>query len=205
LDGHIDHILPEDGVHTSRAGFVSADPYELEADHFAAGLLMPAGSFRSAARTHAPGIAAVEALAALCRTSLPATAIRYAELTEDAVAIVVSTGATIDYCFLSETIKSLPQLTWLRRGMPIPRDTATARFNASPDRVAATERFEAELDIMDWLGGTRSVRAIEEVIGLGRYGKTLTLLACPSIGDETYGEDEDSEEDLIRSWTPRLR
>jgi hypothetical protein len=39
LDGHIDHILPRDGVHTSHAGFVSADPYELEADQFAAGLL----------------------------------------------------------------------------------------------------------------------------------------------------------------------
>jgi len=41
LDGHIDHILPKDGIHASRAGFVSADPYELEADSFAAGLLMP--------------------------------------------------------------------------------------------------------------------------------------------------------------------
>src|SRR5271168_3054036 len=35
LDGHIDHVLPKDGVHTSYAGFVSADPYGLEADQFA--------------------------------------------------------------------------------------------------------------------------------------------------------------------------
>ena len=41
LDGHVDQILPKDGVHVSRAGFVSADPYELEADQFAAGPLMP--------------------------------------------------------------------------------------------------------------------------------------------------------------------
>jgi hypothetical protein len=58
---------------------------------------------------------------------------------------------------------------------------------------------------MNWLGGARSVPAIEEVIGLGRYGKTLTALTCRSIGDETYGEDEDSEEDLVRQWTPRFR
>ena len=38
LAGHIDQVL-HDGVHVSRAGFVTADPYELEADHFAAGLL----------------------------------------------------------------------------------------------------------------------------------------------------------------------
>ena len=40
LEGHIDQLLKE-GVHISHAGFVTADPYEVEADHFAAGLLMP--------------------------------------------------------------------------------------------------------------------------------------------------------------------
>ncbi len=46
LDGHIDQVLPKDGIHTSYAGFVSADPYELEADQFAAGLLMPSTPFK---------------------------------------------------------------------------------------------------------------------------------------------------------------
>jgi IrrE N-terminal-like domain len=46
LDGHVDHILPKDGLHISHAGFVSADPYELEAYQFAAGLLMPSVPFR---------------------------------------------------------------------------------------------------------------------------------------------------------------
>ena len=42
LDGHVNHIFPSgDGLHTSEAGFISGDPFELEADHFAAGLLMP--------------------------------------------------------------------------------------------------------------------------------------------------------------------
>jgi hypothetical protein len=75
----------------------------------------------------------------------------------------------------------------------------------TPDRIAGSARLAAEIDIMDWLGGTRSVAATEEVIGLGRYGKTLTALACPSIRDETCDEDEDSEEHLIRRWTPRFR
>src|SRR5262249_8815407 len=48
LDGHMDHVLPKDGIHTSHAGFVSADPYELEADQFAAGLLMPSTPFKRA-------------------------------------------------------------------------------------------------------------------------------------------------------------
>lgn len=40
LPGHVDQVI-KDGVHVSRAGFATNDPYELEADHFAAGLLMP--------------------------------------------------------------------------------------------------------------------------------------------------------------------
>ena len=202
LDGHIDHILPADGVHASHAGFVSADPYELEADHFSAGLLMPGTLFRSALGKREPGLAAVESMAGLCRTSLTATAIRFAELTEDAVAVVMSTGRTIDYCFLSDTIKTLPQLTWLRKGAPVPASTATAQFNADPQRVADADRDEADIDIMDWLGGNRSVDATEEVIGLGRYGKTLTVLTCPSLVDETY---QDEDDDLEERWTPRFR
>ena len=206
LDGHIDHILPADGIHASHAGFVSTDPYELEADQFSAGLLMPGTLFTRGLGKHEPGLAAAESMAGLCRTSLTATAIRYAELTDDAVAVVMSTGNTIDYCFLSDTIKYLPQLTWLRKGSPVPRGTATAQFNADPGRVADADRAEAEIDIPDWLGGTRSVEATEEVIGLGRYGKTLTVLTCPSILDETYqDEDEDEESDLEDRWTPRFR
>src|SRR5437868_308974 len=48
LDGHVDHVLPHDGAHASHAGFVSADPFELEADQFAAGLLMPSDLFKPA-------------------------------------------------------------------------------------------------------------------------------------------------------------
>ena len=84
LDGHIDHILPKDGVHASHAGFVSADPYEREADNFAVGLLMPTGSFTRLMRRANLGLADIEAAAESCRTSLTATAIRYVELTDDA-------------------------------------------------------------------------------------------------------------------------
>src|SRR3546814_8530393 len=75
LDGHIDHILPKDGIHTSHAGFVSANPYELEADQFAAGLLMPATPFKRALEKKEAGLQGGESLAGLCKTSLTATAI----------------------------------------------------------------------------------------------------------------------------------
>lgn len=133
--------------------------------------------------------------------------IRYAELTEDAVAIIVSTGQTIDYCCLSNTMKTLRQLTWLRKGSPVPSGTATARFNANPQKIAGAERDYAEIDIQDWLGGQRSVTTSEEIIGLGNYGKTLTVLSCPTLrsddGDDE--DDEESDESMTERWTPRFR
>jgi Zn-dependent peptidase ImmA (M78 family) len=205
LDGHIDHVLPQDGIHASHAGFVSADPYELEADYFAAGLLMPRGLFKRAIKQHDPGLLVIEAMASDCRTSLTATAIRYTELTDDAVGIVISTGQTIDYCFLSEAMKSLPQLNWLRKGTAVPKGTETARLNADSDRILRADRAENEIDVMDWLGGTRSVMVTEEVVGLGRYGKTLTVLSSPTIGQEDNGDSDDDEAGLIESWIPRFR
>lgn len=207
LDGHIDHVLPNDGIHSSKAGFTSDDPYELEADHFATGLLMPEKLFCKALKGLEPGFTSIESMAGTCRTSLTATALRYAELTDDPVAIIVSTGSKIDFCRLSETIKSLPELTWFKKGSPVPRNTVTAKFNENPIRVAKAERDDDEIDVMDWLGGSRSISATEEVIGLGKYGKTLTVLTCHATLDETYHDeegDEDDEDKLIESWTPRF-
>ena len=205
LDGHVDHVL-KDGVHVSEAGFTSADPYEMEADQFAAGLLMPGSLFNGALRKHDAGLATVEAMATLCRTSLTATGIRCAELSDDALAVIISTGGAIDFCFLSNPMKTLPQLSWLRKSTPVPIGTLTARFNADRRRVLAGERAAEEIDVMDWLGGTRSARVTEEVVGLGRYGKTLTVLSSEVIGQELSELDDESEDDDLRDrWTPRFR
>lgn len=207
LDGHIDQIMSESDIHASKAGFASGDIYEMEADNFASGLLMPERMFKRQLGKADPGFAAVEHVAGVCMTSLEATAIRYAELTEDAIAVVLSTGEKVDYCCLSDGIKSVRGLSWLKRGEPVPKDTATAAFNQDRDRILSADRDEGEIDLLDWLGGEKSVLATEEVIGLGSYGKTLTILHCPSIVDETYSDevhDEESEEAMIDRWTPHL-
>ena len=86
LPGHIDAVLSNHEIHESQAGFASGDRYEIEADHFAATLLMPRALFRKAMSTFGDGLAAIEKLAERCRTSLTATAIRYARCTREAVA-----------------------------------------------------------------------------------------------------------------------
>ena len=205
LPGHVDQVL-KDGFHVSRAGFVTADPYELEADHFAAGLLMPSAPFRKAMDAHDPGLDALSAIADRCETSLTATAIRYAELTDSAVAVIMSTGGVIDYCFLSEAMKSLPKRDWLRKGSPLPAGTATSRLAGELARVLACDRIADDVDVRDWLGGIRSVAVSEESVGLGHYGKILTILVAPELGSGGEMDDDDEEEsELIESWTPRFR
>jgi len=125
-------------------------------------------------------------------------------LTDDAVAVIISTGQTIDYCFLSEAMKSLPRLSWLRKGSPVPQGTETARLSVASGRVLKGDRSVNEIDVMDWLGGTRSAMVTEEVVGLGRYGKTLTVLSSAVIGHEDDGDAADDEAGMVESWTLRF-
>jgi hypothetical protein len=166
---------------------------------------MPEGLFKRALSKLDPGLAAVEAMAGLCKTSLTASGIRCAELTERAVAVIISTGQTIDYCFMSDAIKSLPDLNWLRKGSPLPTSTATAAFNSEAANVRDGRREAADVDALDWLGGTKSVILTEEIVGLGSYGKTLTVLSSDELGGDDNPEDEgDGDDNLASSWTPRF-
>lgn len=204
LDGHLDHVLPEDGIHKSHAGFVSGDPYEQEADHFAAGLLMPKRAFLRELNKSESGLVAIEHLCRKCETSLTSTAIRYADLADHAAAIVISTDAVVDFCFMSGLMKSaLREFTWPAKSSPLPANTASARLSASRERVLSAERIDAEVDAADWFGASRSVVLSEEAIGLGRYGKTLTVLSAEIYEDPDEADEE--EEELSESWTPRFR
>jgi Zn-dependent peptidase ImmA (M78 family) len=202
LPGHIDHVLPDnsDGIHESRAGFVSPDPFEIEADHFAAGLLMPGRLVTKVLARMGDGLDAIEQLADLCKTSLTATAIRYAERATTSVAIVVSTGQHVDYCFMSKPLREFDGLSWLKKKEPLPVGSETQRFNSNPGNVQSAKRSEAETDLRDWFGGDRKLPGTEEVIGLGSYGKTLTILATDVEHDE-----EDDDDELEERWALRFR
>ena len=207
LDGHIEKVLPQGAAsHTSRAGFESAELHEREADHFSAGLLMPAGPCGKLLAKLEPGLASVEAMAATCRTSMTSTAIRYSQLTEDAAAVIMSSAGIVDFCFLSETMKGLPQLTPPRKGFPVPLGTATHAVASDATLGRKADRTESEGDVLDWLGGDNSLPAMEEVLYLRSYGKTLTILTAPTLLDKTFQEeDEDEDADLEERWAPRFR
>lgn len=202
LPGHPAAVFDARGIHESRAQFVSKDRFEMEADGFAAGLLMPRHHFFPAIERAGQGLAAVECLAGLCKTSLHATGIRFAQCTRDMVAVVVSTGNRIDQCFMSEALKGIDNIDWLRKRELLPRSSATYGFNQDEVNVRAAQRAEETSNFQDWFGGRRNMKINEDVIGLGSYGRTLTILYGIDLPEP---EDEEDEAALIESWTPRFR
>jgi Zn-dependent peptidase ImmA (M78 family) len=205
ISGHVDALLSK-GAHYSRAGFQSADPYEMEADYFAAALLMPERPFKRAIDDHPTGLVGIEALAKACETSLTATAIRYSGFTRDGVAIILSTAQAVDYCFMSEGLKEAKGLKWMRKGTPVPGGTVTESFNARAENVRTGQKDSGDGNLRDWMDTERGYSITEEVIGLGQYGRTLTVLTCTSLTARVEeAEDEDDEEKMIESWTPRFR
>ena len=198
--GHIDAVLAHGEFHESRAGFVVGDPYEREADIFAASLLMPDALFLREMDSLGDGVQAVEALAKRCITSLPAAANRYVKKASVPVAMIVSTGPNIDYCFMSGPLQEFDRLEWPRKGQSLPAGTETDRFNADSQNVRSAKRVDGEAELRDWFGGPRSILGTEEVVGLGRYGKTLTILSS-----DVFADDGDEDEDLEGRWEARFR
>jgi len=166
---------------------------------------MPGQPFRKEIDRLEPGLAAIEAIADLCITSRTAAAIRYAEVGDAATAVIMSTAGIIDYCFMSEAMKSLPKLDWLRKGVRLPLGTVTSTLAADPRRVAAGERVKDEIDVREWLGGHTRETVKEESLGLGAYGKVLTILTSTKIGQELEPDEDDEQQELIDSWTPRFK
>jgi uncharacterized protein DUF955 len=140
LPGHPEAVLGTHGVHESHAGFRSTNRYEIEADRFAAGLLMPRHLFTLALGKAGKGLAGVESLADLCQTSRHTTAIRFAQCSPDPVAIVLSTGDRIDHCFMSDELKALDDIDWLCKCEALPRGTATFEFNKDDANVRSGAR-----------------------------------------------------------------
>ncbi|AOI68745.1 ImmA/IrrE family metallo-endopeptidase [Burkholderia ubonensis] len=189
LPGHPEHIFSEGRtLHESRAGFASGDPIELQADHFAAGLLMPSSLFAKEAGKYSDGLGAIEKLAEVCKTSLTASAIRYAEVTDAAIAVVVSSRSSVDYSFLSPAMLKIKGLTYLKKGAVLPRDSLTRDFNQTADNIGSTRRVDGETDLQSWFRSDGEFDAWEEVVGLGMYGKTLTVITAEAPGDN---ENED--------------
>ncbi len=203
LPGHIDHVIGQDGIHKSRADHESRDPHEVEADRFAAALLMPYHLFVSAARLVPDGLVGIEQLAKLRKTSLSATAIRYAEcMSDELFAVVVSRSEQIEFCSMSQHFSKQRDLTWRKKGDEVPRKTATYGLLGDPGRILHADRESGTPHFHEWFDTGPNLRLVEEAVGLGQSGRVLTIL---TVGDALDEDEVEEETDVVESWTPRFR
>lgn len=203
LDGHPEEILKTAPIHFSRAGFTQgSSSIEIEADHFASGLLMPTGLTREGLYDAPVGLGGIQRLAAAAETSLTSAAIRAAECAPYPMAVIVSHGSQVSYGFMSDSFKRLGRLSFLRKGDALPY-TATRTFNGNAANIAEGRSFCGSTRLGEWFGGEAQITLEEEIIGLGGYGYTLTVLSSDMLPDDP-SETDNEEEKLVESWTPRF-
>lgn len=120
---------------------------EMQANRFAAGLLMPKPWFNDVvAGLGKPGVAHIPRIASAFAVSLETAAARYADLTQDMCALVFVKDGTMRYARAS---RSFPQLS-IRAGDAVPQPVPKAR----PDDPIAW----APADPRDWIAMSPKVR-----------------------------------------------
>lgn len=203
LEGHPEEILKTGPLHASKAGFSQGDSViEIEADHFSSGLLMPGRLVREALGDGQIGLEGIEALSDLSECSLTASAIRAAECSPYPMAIVMSREDRICYGFLSDGFKQLKPRAFPRKGDLLP-DSATRQLNSDRANIENGSRLTGETTLADWFDGSPGIVLDEEVLGLGKYGYTLTVFSSEELPEEP-DEFVDEEEALIDSYTPKF-
>jgi hypothetical protein len=181
LPGHPEVLFPTgDGIHQSRGAFESNEWHEKQADFFASSLLMPRPLFEQALANLAPGFTAIQAMKDLCQMSVLATALRYAKLSTVPVAVVVSRDATVNYWWPSTAFQKLNGVGWLKKGSELPARCKTRQFNRKKSNVSCGRMDGAWASLDDWFPGAAQIVLKEDVVGLGSYGKTLTVLFVDS-------------------------
>lgn len=188
LDGHPEHVFQGGNEHASHAGFKSSDPIEQEADYFAACLLMPKSLCLPLISKSSDGMPAVLSLAAKCNTSLTASSLRYAEIGPQPVGVIQSHKGQVEFCAIYPLQSHVGWARPLARGHRVPHESATARLARDEDALRAGGEDSDAGPASDWFHGAKGrVELVEEVIGLGAFGRTLTLLSV----DEDDASDED--------------
>ena len=202
IDGHTDALLSE-GLHLSKSGFISADVYEREADVFATEFLMPWKLIAPLVDRSVQGYPAITAISENCGSSIVASAIRYTAVANEPVAVIVSYEGEVEFMTASADFKQIPGIEWLRRGQLLPPSVPSASYSDREDWILQCGFAEEGSLLSSWFPGAAAIEVEEDVVGLGNYGRLLTvLIANWELPEED--EEEEKEVDYIDRWQKGL-
>ena len=211
IDGHLTELLTTgSGIKTSQAGHFRSQksPEEREADWFAAELLIPEAWGEAWLEGHDISLESLRAFADSFGVSLACAGVRYSELSDQPVAVVLAKSGQIEWLAMSRRIRAHK---WSRRYWKsewVPQRSATSDLAKSPGAIKRSETREGSALLCEWFEGAPSrLEATEEVVGLGSYGRTLTVLHAPDLLDPEDLEEETSAAEASRTgdWKDALR
>lgn len=181
--GH--YYLPEhrqlirDGKwHNSVADFSSRDKREIEADEFAANLLMPMELFRKELDRFRQGFCDLDDLFTLSNrlgTSVTSTARRYCESDREPCTIFFSANGVIWWNHFSEDMKSLGLYYYPYDEAP-PSGSKTAEFWERVRNGETPEKISGRVLASRWFQWPKREFLWEEVTALGGTGRAITQL-----------------------------
>ena len=178
---------------------------ELEANEFAAELLMPERQVASRFALDNPSLAGISRVATEFETSLSATAWRFLELTQEACAIVWSAGGKSIWYRTNEALPFLMPV----KSLPWPSSIAARLFAGE-----TTEGGMRQVDTDAWFYNSTAERMgalWEDSVYLTNYDAVFTLLWAIDVAPEKAEEEEDElladldpqEFTLMRKRRPR--
>ena len=169
------HRVMSQLVSCTNADMVSrykASAPELEANAFAAELIMPRHLFEPAMSQSRPTAQFVNHLADLFGTTRTSVAYRIADLSTDYFALVMSKDGVITWWQASDPLR---ELIWIDAGEDVPYDSVAAQvFNGEP-LSGVPEKVDAE----SWFSQNRGLKesyVYEDVIPMPTYGQVLSLI-----------------------------
>lgn len=210
IDGHVDQMFASgQGQVPSLGGHFRSrkDPLEREADWFAAELLMPGKWAKDLIEGMAPEVDGIRSLQQTFGTSLSCAAVRFAELTQHAAAVILSHEGQVEWVALSGRLR---EHRWARRSWKrefVPEGTASRALSRDEMAVGKSETVDGAGLLCEWFeGAPAEVEVDEEALGLGRYGRVLTVLSANALpSPEAISEEESRTKWRERDWRDAIR
>lgn len=170
---------------------------ELEANEFASNILMPEEIFSRYVKKEIPNMDRVSELSGEFGTTLTATAIRYAQLSQEPCAVAVSSNSTLKWYKKSDSFGF-----HLKVGEKLDQDTYAVDFYNGKELPARPRKVSANA----WIAGDidPDSEIIEHSVALRSYGVVLSLLSIDKEIRYRFQkrDEEEPEFDLTDKFTP---
>lgn len=210
IDGHLESLLGAGDGQAPSLGSHFRDQqnrHEREADWFASELLMPVRFAGELILDRDPAVSSIRELADRFDVSLTAASIRYTNLTDRAACVALSYEDQIEWVSSSDRIR---EHRWGRLRIKrklIPRSSAAHELATDDERLLRADEASSAGLLCEWFDeAPGNLEVEEESIGLGRYGRVLTLLWARDLPDPDMLEETSQEAGIgDRDWRDALR